>query len=317
MQMMDHRLFIFYFTNLNMNLFSISQLSRYSGIKPHTIRVWEQRYNALRPLRSEGNTRYYDNAQLRRLLNIVSLMNTEHKVAELCEMPDKKLFGMINERIEKSITHTNQYEYFISQLIAAGMSYDEPHFDKILSNCIVRYGVRDAYTKVMYPMLVRIGLMWSGDSLPPANEHFMSNLLKQKLFTAIDSLPPSKPAADKWLLFLKENEYHEIGLLFASYIIRLSGRQVIYLGGDVPLASLLQAIKTIMPQYLLFFLVHHDDPEIIRGYYDQLAGSFTGKKIFVSGDSRLLSQVETGKKILWLKSAEQLEEELKKSNNKS
>ena len=213
-----------------MDLFSISQLSRYSGIKAHTIRMWEQRYNALKPDRSEGNTRYYDNTQLRRLLNIVSLMEGDHKVSELCEMPDKGLFRLINEKVQNSIKTTEKAEYFISQMIAAGMSYDEQHFEKILSSCLVRYGMKKAYTEVLYPMLVRIGLMWEGDSIPPANEHFISNLLRQKLFAAIDSLPPSKATADKWLLFLQENEFHEIGLLFACYLIRLSGRQVIYLG---------------------------------------------------------------------------------------
>ena len=115
-----------------MNLFSISQLSRYSGIKPHTIRAWEQRYNALKPVRSEGNTRYYDNSQLRRLLNIVSLADSEHKLSELCEMPDKRLFHLVNERVQDTIDRTGREEYFISQMIAAGMSYDEQHFEKIL-----------------------------------------------------------------------------------------------------------------------------------------------------------------------------------------
>lgn len=297
-----------------MDFFSISQLSRYSGIKPHTIRVWEQRYHALRPSRSEGNTRYYDSSQLRRLLNIVSLMNTDHKISELCEMPDKKLFGMINEAIGRTITPTSHYEYFISQLIAAGMSYDELHFDKMLSGCLVRYGMKDTYAKVIYPMLVRIGLLWAGDSIPPANEHFISNLLRQKLFTAIDSLPPFKTAADKWLLFLKENEHHEIGLLLAAYLIRLSGNQVIYLGADVPFASLAQSVKAIKPQYLLFFVVHHDDPASIQEYCNQLAGLFSGKKIVVSGDESLLGQVQLGKKFRWIRTAEGLEEELTKAN---
>ena len=113
---------------------------------------------------------------------------------------------------------------------------------RYFSNCLVRYGMKKAYTEVFYPMLVRVGLMWAGDSIPPANEHFISNLLRQKLFVAIDSLPPSNATADKWLLFLQENEFHEIGLLFACYLIRLSGRQVIYLGPDVPFSSLVAAI---------------------------------------------------------------------------
>jgi DNA-binding transcriptional MerR regulator len=297
-----------------MDLFSISQLSRYSGIKPHTIRIWEKRYNALKPVRSEGNTRYYDNSQLRRLLNIVSLADTDHKISELCGMPDKKLFGLINQTIEESISSTGRHEYFISQLIAAGMSYDEQHFDKIFGSCVVRYGLRETYTKVIYPMLVRIGLMWSGDSVPPANEHFMSNLVKQKIIAAIDSLPPFKPSANKWLLFLKENELHELGLLFASWVIRLSGAQVIYLGADVPFVSLAEAIKATKPRYLLFFLVHYDEPAIIQDYCKQLAASFTGDRIFVSGDSRLLGQLPTGKKMQWLKTVDELEHELTISN---
>ena len=293
-----------------MNLFSISQLSRYSGIKSHTIRAWEQRYNALKPERSEGNTRYYDNSQLRRLLNIVSLMDSEHKVSELCEMPDKRLFHLVNERVQGAIDTAGREEYFISQMIAAGMSYDEQHFEKILSNCLVRYGMKKAYTEVIYPMLVRIGLMWAGDGIPPANEHFISNLLRQKLFTAIDSLPPPKGSSDKWLLFLQENEFHEIGLLLACYLVRLAGKHVIYLGPDVPFSSLVSAIKVTSPQHLLFFLVQQDLPESIEEYFKRLTSSFHGKKIFVSGNPRLISQVKMGKKMQWVKSVEELENEL-------
>ena len=294
-----------------MDLFSISQLSRYSGIKPHTIRIWEQRYDALKPIRSEGNTRYYDSGQLRRLLNIVSLANsTKHKISELCEMSDKKLFDLINEELDRSVQPENQHEYYISQLIAAAMSYDELHLDKMLMKTLVRYGVKDAYVRVMYPLLVRTGLMWSGDVLPAASEHFMSNLLKQKMFAAIDGLPPVKSTADKWLLFLKEDEFHEIGLLFANYMIRISGRQVIYLGGNVPFASLTQAIGVIQPDYLLFFVVRHDAPDIIENYAQQLTQSFTGKKIFVAGDSQILNQLNLGEKIQQLRMVEDLEKVL-------
>jgi MerR family transcriptional regulator, light-induced transcriptional regulator len=292
------------------DLFSISQLSRYSGIKPHTIRIWEQRYNALKPNRSEGNTRYYSNTQLRRLLNIVSLMSAEHKASELSRMPDKKLYDLINEVIQKSIDRFERTEYFISQLLSAGMSYDEVHFEKIFSGCLVRYGLKDTYTKVVYPMLERIGLLWSCDSIPPANEHFMSNILKQKFFTAIDSLPPAKTSEDKWLLFLQEDEFHEIGLLIANYLIRLSGRQVIYLGGNVPFHSLVKAIKDTRPAYVLFFVVHRDLPENIDEYLNSLSNYFSGKKIFVSGDASMMNKVKPGKKTKWLKCVQELEQEL-------
>ena len=288
-----------------MELFSISHLSRFSGIKPHTIRVWEQRYNALQPNRSDGNTRYYDSHQLRRLLNIVSLMNGDYKISELCSLPDKKLFSIINETLQKSIDATDKSEYYISQLIAAGMSYDEPHFEKIFSNCLVRYGMESAYTKVIYPMMARIGLLWSGNSMPPANEHFISNLVRQKIFAAIDAMPPPT-SPDKWLLFLPENEFHETGLLFANYLLRLYGKQVIYLGCNVPFDSLLQSVKFNNPAFLLLFLVHNELPELAEKYIKDLNDGFAGRKIYVSGNGELLGQLKLGRKITWLQSVDQL-----------
>lgn len=291
-----------------MNQFSISQLERFSGIKAHTIRIWEQRYHALQPNRTEGNTRYYDNEQLRRLLNIVSLSNMKYKVSELCAMPDQKLFKLVGE--VKNETGNGTDEYFVSQLIAAGMSYDVAYFDKIFSHCLRRYGMKDTYLKVIYPVLLRTGLLWGCDALVPANEHFISNLFRQKLFTAIDALPPPEPESDSWLLFLPENEFHEVGLLFSHYLVRLSGNKVIYLGSNIPLKSLINIGKGISYQNLLFFLVHNYLNEDIQEYLNELNDHFSGKKIYVAGDQKLLNQVKRAKNISFLSSVEDLEQSL-------
>ena len=283
-----------------LNQFSISQLERFSGIKAHTIRIWEQRYHALQPNRSEGNTRYYDNVQLRRLLNIVSLSNQDYKVSELCIMPDKQLFKLVGE--VKNETQNRTHEYFISQIIAAGMSYDEAYFDKIFSHCFLTYGMRDTYLKVIYPVLVRTGLMWACDDMAPANEHFISNLFRQKLFTAIDALPPPNAKSDSWVLFLPENEFHEVGLLFSYYLVRLSGNKVIYLGSNIPLKSLIHIGEQISYQNLLFFLVHKN--------LNELSNHFFGKKIYVAGDKELLKQAKKTKNIRFLSSVEDLEQQL-------
>lgn len=292
-----------------MNQFSISQLAQFSGIKAHTIRMWEQRYNALQPNRSEGNTRYYDNAQLRRLLNIVSLMRGDYKVSELCVLDDERLFKMVGEF--KSIgTNDEADDYFVSQLISAGMSYDAPLFGKIFSQSIRRYGMKETYLRVIYPMLVRIGIMWSGDAMPPAPEHFISNLVRQKLFSAIDSLPNERSASDSWLLFLPENELHEIGLLFAHYLIRLSGRKVVYLGSNVPLESLSLAIAETLPANLLLFLAHRDLPATVQEYLENLENQFMGKNIFVAGEKEFTDQLKGGKKIHFLSTVDDLEKQL-------
>lgn len=294
-----------------MDNFSISQLQQFSGIKAHTIRIWEQRYNALRPNRSEGNTRYYDNDQLRRLLNIVSLMDGDYKVSELCQMPDEKLFGLVKSTLLDKDGEKGSASYFVSQLLAAGVSYDAPGFEKIFSASLHKYGIKDTYTKVIYPLLDRIGMMWSSNSIPPAQEHFISNIIRQKLFSAIDNVAPARSATGPWLLFLPENEFHEIGLLFSYYLIRNAGKKVIYLGANVPLDTLIAAVKDTKPSNLMLFFVHNDLVEECELYCKTLTKHFSNINIHISGNEKLISEVKKGKSINWIHSVEELERELK------
>jgi len=287
-----------------MDSFSISELEQYSGIKSHTIRIWEKRYQALSPNRSSGNTRQYDSRQLKRLLNISGLLDSGYRVSELCTMSDEVLRSLSSKMlVAKTPAPT---EYFISQLISAALTYDESQFVNIFSHCLLRYGMRDTYTQVLYPALNRIGLMWLNDTLSTANEHFISNLIRQKLFTAIDSLPPAKPGSPLWILFLPENEFHEIGLLLAYYLIRLSGQRVIYLGGNVPKSSVRSAVKDLKPDNLLLSFVHHDLVLNIQNYIDRLRKDSPVNKIFVAANPELFYQLKPGKKIQFLGSAEEL-----------
>ncbi|MEO6893495.1 MAG: MerR family transcriptional regulator [Ginsengibacter sp.] len=289
-----------------MNLFSISQLSRLSGIKPHTIRIWEQRYDALTPNRSDGNTRYYDNDQLRRLLNIVSLINGGYKVSELSVMPDQKLFKLIEEISGKDFKK-NKAEYFILQLISAGMNYDEMNFDKIFSHCLLKYGMRNTYIEIIYPMLKRVGIMWTTDLIQPAAEHFISNIIRQKLFTVIDSFPAAKEASDSWMLFLPENEFHEIGLLFSHFMIRIAGHKSVYLGANVPLRSVKEAVKVSSPDNLLLFLTHKDTNDSTQQYLNELSAHFKNKKIRIAGDPIYFKNIGVERNTSLIYSVEDLE----------
>jgi DNA-binding transcriptional MerR regulator len=290
-----------------MNLFSISQLSNFSGIKPHTIRIWEQRYNALSPGRSEGNTRYYDNDQLRRLLNIVSLVQANYKISEISTMPDKKLFELLEQRLRPSEENIDTHEYFILQLIAAGMNFDEINFDKLISHCLVKYGVEGSYLKVIYPMLKRIGLMWATNLILPAAEHFISNIIRQKLFTLIDSLPAGNDKKNSWLLFLPENEFHEIGLLFSHYLIRKEGFKSVYLGSNVPLQSEVEAAAITNPDNLLLFLTHNDSKEALGEYMNDLGRRFKNKNIKIAADAKQLQSIKLNKNFEVLSSMENLQ----------
>lgn len=291
-----------------MNLFSISQLAQFSGVKQHTIRIWEKRYNALTPTRSEGNTRYYSNNQLRRLLNIVSLMKFDYKISQLGSMPDDQLHKIIENTAYTNLPEA--VEYFVLHLTRAGLSYDEIQFDKIFSHCILRYGMKETYLKIVYPMLERVGLMWSCNAMPPANEHFITNLFHQKILTAIDSLPHAAQGSETWLLFLPEDEYHETGLLFAHYLIRFSGRRVIYLGASVPLESLPAAVKDAKAQQLLLFLVHRNSVKKLQEYLNKLNKVSANIELYVAANEGLIKQLKLSKKMKWLHSAEDLEKVL-------
>lgn len=294
-----------------MNLFSISDLERFSGIKAHTIRMWEQRYGALKPHRSEGNTRYYDGTHLRRLLNIVSLTGTGMKVSEICRMPDEKLQELLLARLNNPGTDSSSREYFITQILAAAMAFDEVHFDKLFASALLRFELKETYTTVIYPVLVRLGLMWAGDALRPAHEHFITGLIRQKLLAAIDALPPPATGKDTWLLFLPEDEFHETGLLMACFLIRHAGGKVIYLGANVPAQSLVEAAKATHPDRLLLFLVSKNmptqDEELIR----QLHNFFPGKFIFVACNHGRLTHIQQSRFVKFLHSVQELENQLK------
>ena len=296
-----------------MDQFSISQLSQFSGIKPHTIRIWEQRYNALNPHRSEGNTRYYDGTQLRRLLNIVSLAGTGKKISRLCVMSDEELFKLRAD-YESEAGLNNDYEYFINQLISGGMSYDETNFDKVFSHCLLRFGLEKTYVEIIFPMLERIGLMWSVNNIPPSQEHFISNLLKQKMFTAIDAVAPVSKNDENWLLFLPEDEFHELGLLFSNYYLRSKGKGVTYLGANVPLSSVKGVLDDLKIQNLLLFMVHSDLPEKVEEYLNKLSEIAGDRRIYIAGRGIGAESFSKNSQLVRLTSVEDLEKKLKDLN---
>ena len=292
-----------------MDQFSISQLSQFSGIKPHTIRIWEKRYNALNPQRSKGNTRFYNGDQLRRLLNIVGLSSTGAKISSLCAMSDEELFTMKKE-YEKEAVVNNDYQYFINQLIAAGMSYDEITFEKAFSHCLLRFGLFKTYVEIIYPLLERIGLMWSVNTIPPSQEHYISNLIRQKMFTAIDSVPPVTKAGENWLLFLPEDEYHELGLLFSYYFLKSKGKNATYLGANVPLASIEHILAELDIDKIMLFIVHNDWPERVESYLRDLRKMAGTRRIFVAGGGVDPQNIKGIKEIFLLSTVEDLEREV-------
>lgn len=172
-------------------------------------------------------------------------------------------------------------ETLINQMVSAGLSYDEATFEKAFSSSILSFGLMNAYEKVFYPMLIKIGLLWTTTKLNPAQEHFVTNLIKQKIFAAIDALAPPSDKSENWLLFLPEGEQHDLGLLIANYSLRSKGKKVIYLGANVPLENLQQTSNQTSPTHYLTFLVRNNRHDVIPKYFDTLTKAFNGPPLYL------------------------------------
>ncbi|WP_316826928.1 MerR family transcriptional regulator [Pedobacter miscanthi] len=286
--------------------YSISDLEQLSGIHSHTIRIWEQRYNALCPMRTEGNTRLYDDKQLRKLLNIVSLNKSGLKISKICKLSDEALETLLDQQL----TYTSpdeEAEYYISQLINKGIAFDELSFNHLIDEGIDKLGLSCCYRKIIYPLLVRLGLMWRKDDICPAHEHFLSNIIRQKIFTHINNLPPASCSARKWLLFLPEDEDHDIGLLFANYMLRMYNHQVVFLGSKVPLDAIERVFNSLNVDEVLLFMVKSRSAIVSQKYIDQLSEICSPAQIHLAGNSQVIGKLMNIDHINWFKTLDEFE----------
>lgn len=236
-----------------METYLINDVERLTGIKAHTLRIWEKRYLTLIPHRTPTKIRYYDDDQVRQLLNISSLLNSNFKIGYLMQLDDAQINHLIEELKSKDVSDKTSSVY-INDLTGAMITFNEIEFDRLCNSIITRYGIYDAVVKIFYPFMENTGLLWSTDRLMPAQEHFASQILKRKLHAAIDHIPYPKENSKKFLLFLLPDKWHEIGLLFSNYIIRSEGSSTLYLGPSLPYKNLVTTISKTKPHFLLTFL---------------------------------------------------------------
>lgn len=281
--------------------YSIKDLEKISGIQAHTIRIWEQRYSLLLPNRSDTNIRSYSSYYARKLLNVVTLVENGWKISKVAKLSHDE----INSEIQTVIQSIDVGDHFdnaiVNRIIESGVAMSESIFEKAFSSALLKYGIRDSYLKVIYPTLVKIGLMWSKSEMIPVQEHFITNMIKQKLFAAIDALPYPESKADRWVLFLPPGENHEMGLLMSHYILKEKGYNVVYLGNNVPLEDIEGLLAADRVNSLLMFAVARETvlnageiaSSILSFAGDTklwLAGSFEDKSIFA--DASKLNFVE-------------------------
>lgn len=270
--------------------YSISDLEKLSGVKAHTIRIWEKRYGILVPSRTGTNIRYYDNSQLKKLLNVTTLMHHGFKISQLAALPDEVISAEIRKLLN-TVSHPEAYDMYVTELLLSAVKYDEPAFEKTFHTCVLKFGFTSTIEYLLYPLLNRVGILWRSDDLNPAQEHFLSNLIRKKFLSAIDAIPVPEHSAKKFLLFLPEHEEHEIGLLYADYFLLKKEIRTYYMGQRLPFENLLHAVSVIRPTHLLLFLVMPLPPAEIQQYIDRLSKSFPAQQVLVCGNNTLLTGI--------------------------
>ncbi|WP_233131549.1 MerR family transcriptional regulator [Tenacibaculum holothuriorum] len=216
--------------------FTIKDLENITGIKAHTIRIWEKRYNLLQPQRTSGNIRYYDDKSLQKLLNVALLNKNNLKISKIAQLSED---GIILKARELALRYAVNDEA-INSLKMAMFQFNTSLFNLTYNQLLVRKSFKDVFKDVFIPFLEHIGLLWQTDTLTPAHEHFISNLIAQKIHLNIEKLALSEPTKTNtiFVLYLPENEVHELGLLYVNYELLLRGYKTIYLGQSVPLNNL-------------------------------------------------------------------------------
>ncbi len=267
-----------------MSVYSIKDLEHLSGIKAHTIRIWEQRYNLFSPQRTETNIRFYYEEDLKLILNIATLRAHGYKISKIVKMSDEEIHQTVRSIYRDSLLLSDQIHSLTNSMI----DIDELAFLEILNQNIERYGFEKAMTEIVYPFMNKIGILWLTNSINPAQEHFISNLVRQKLIVKTDELPidTEQPL---FLLFLPERELHELGILYANYLLRQKGMRTIFFGQSVPLDSLEEVYYKLNPTHILTAMTTAPDPSNVQRYVNLLGKKFKDSNILITG-SRIVGQ---------------------------
>ena len=244
--------------------------------------MWEQRYGILKAERTETNIRFYNSDDMKLLLNISLLNQNGYKISKIANMKP----GEIHQLVIDHWKCCEKVDGQVNALVVSMVEMDEERFEKIISQNILKLGLEKTMVEVVYPLFNKIGLLWQTCAISPAQEHFISNLVRQKIIVAIDGqMAPGNPDAKKYLLYLPEGELHEVGLLFAAYILKSRGQKVIYLGQNLPFVDLISVCKTYKPDYVFSIITTRWEPQALDQYLGKLIQSLPQTELMITGSA--------------------------------
>jgi DNA-binding transcriptional MerR regulator len=262
-----------------MNAFTIKDLENLSGIKAHTIRIWEQRYSFLTPSRTNTNIRFYSNDELKTVLNIALLNKYGYKISHIDQMSEAELKDKI-----LSLSHLlAQQERMVNEMINCMIDLDFDQFETILDEHIFKKGIEKTITQIIFPFLERVGVLWVTNHINPAQEHLVTNIIRQKLVLGIETANFIFSTTKQCILFLPEGEYHELGLLYLHYLLKTKGVKVIYLGANVPIKDIEYVCKIKSPDFIYTHLTSVANNFNFEKFLNYISAKIPEQKVYVSG----------------------------------
>ena len=268
--------------------YKIKDLENLTGIKSHTIRIWEKRYNILDPNRTDTQIRTYSDDELTHLLTVSMLNRNGIKISKIAQLSQDDMNKLLWD-----IKVNKEPEYSMDKLILALVSLDEGLFNKTLQNLIDTEGLELTFTDHLIPFLDRIGIMWLIGSINPAQKHFISNLIRQKVISEIDKQIVPETNSPKVLMYLPEHEWHEISLLFYQFLLRKKEVNTVYLGQSLPYGALKECIEKLNPNAILSSWLTAVDSKFVVNYFKRLRKDYPNLKVFAGG-----AQVKSNSKVL-------------------
>tara|TARA_B100000768_G_C11266781_1_gene371489 strand:+ start:443 stop:1318 length:876 start_codon:yes stop_codon:yes gene_type:complete len=258
--------------------YSIEQLSNITGFSKLLIRTWENRYKLFKPQRTPTNIRFYDDKTLVKALNVSILKDKGYKISKIATLTSTDIEELVrNVTLDDEIYHVKQ----LNKVIESALTFNKSLFHQVINDSLNRYDTLYVYKNILLPALNRIGYLWLTNDILPSQEHFLSELIKQKLYSRIDRLiHDDNQDKEVWLLFLPEGEHHEIGLLVASLILNENNKSVIYLGQSVPLKSLDILNDYFTISKIMFFAIAQSSVNRLEKVITYLDETFSGSEIF-------------------------------------
>ena len=290
-----------------MRHYTLYELEKLTGILAATIRVWERRYNIIKPKRTVTNRRWYDDDDLRRLINISFIYHNGMKISKIARYSESEL----EEKVEFLTRDSVNSDTNINSLIVAMLSFNGNSVNEILLRSIINSGFEETFSSVVFPFLRRVGVMWHTGSVNTGAEHFITNIFRGRLISAIDSLPPANdPKRKRVIMYLPDNELHEMGLLFYSYLIRKLGHEVLYLGQATPFLALTEVNEKWHSDILVTGVLSNLSISEPQEYLNNLSSTFKSQKILVSGSLADEPAIEKYKNIYPIRSVSDLKKHL-------